>query len=241
MMPSWLTMMVAQDEFDVAPPPGTPSQFSIQAASAKELAETVTDRKRLDEKPASFEFTRIVTSWDTAFKDKTSSDYVVGQVWGVKGADFFLLRMIRKQMLYGETKRAMKEFNSWIRSIWPYVPLNHLIEKSGNGADIITELKREITGVEAVTVSTDKYLRASTAQPTLESNNCFLPGVPNANQTDCNPAETPPEVQEFIEECAQFNRGANDDQVDAWSQAINWVNANPHAALGGIFLPEGDI
>jgi len=42
MMPSWLTMMVAQDEFDVAPPPGTPSQFSIQAASAKELAETVT-------------------------------------------------------------------------------------------------------------------------------------------------------------------------------------------------------
>jgi len=41
MMPSWLTMMVAQDEFDVAPPPGTPSQFSIQAASANELAETV--------------------------------------------------------------------------------------------------------------------------------------------------------------------------------------------------------
>jgi len=199
------------------------------------------DRKRFDEKPSSFAFDRIVTSWDTAFKDKTSSDYVVGQVWGVKGADFFLLRSHREQMLYGATKRAMKEFNGWIRGIWPYLPLNHLIEKSGNGADIIAELKREITGVVDVTVSTDKYLRASTAQPTLESNNCFLPGVANANQTDCDSAQTPGWVQDFIEECAQFNRGANDDQVDAWSQAINWVNANPHVGLGGIFIPEGEI
>ena len=39
MMPSWLTMMVAQDEFDVAPAPGTPSQFTMP--SRKDLAETV--------------------------------------------------------------------------------------------------------------------------------------------------------------------------------------------------------
>src|SRR5262245_13372983 len=38
MMPSWLTMMVAQDEFDVAPPPGTPSQFKMPSRS--ELAAT---------------------------------------------------------------------------------------------------------------------------------------------------------------------------------------------------------
>jgi uncharacterized damage-inducible protein DinB len=38
MMPSWLTMMIGQDEFDVAPPPGTPSQFSMPAH--KDLAAT---------------------------------------------------------------------------------------------------------------------------------------------------------------------------------------------------------
>jgi hypothetical protein len=36
-------------------------------------------------------FSRIVASWDTAFKDKTTSDYVVGQVWGIDGADRYLL------------------------------------------------------------------------------------------------------------------------------------------------------
>lgn len=30
-MPAWLTMMIAQDEFDVAPAPGTPSSFSLPA------------------------------------------------------------------------------------------------------------------------------------------------------------------------------------------------------------------
>jgi uncharacterized damage-inducible protein DinB len=39
LMPSWLTMMIAQDEFDVVPPPGTPSQFSMPAH--KDLAATV--------------------------------------------------------------------------------------------------------------------------------------------------------------------------------------------------------
>ena len=39
LMPSWLTMMVAQDEFDVAPPAGSTSQFSMP--SHADLAATV--------------------------------------------------------------------------------------------------------------------------------------------------------------------------------------------------------
>jgi uncharacterized damage-inducible protein DinB len=34
-------MMIGQDEFDVAAPAGTPSQFSMQPKSRKELVETV--------------------------------------------------------------------------------------------------------------------------------------------------------------------------------------------------------
>lgn len=198
------------------------------------------DAKRLDKDPASFEFFRVITSWDTAFKDKTSSDYVVGQVWGAKGADRYFLRTIRQQLGYGATKRAIKEFNDWIRATWPRAAVYHVIEKSANGTDIIDDLKREITGVIPWAASVDKVLRAQSAQPTLESHNCHLPGSWNAGQDDYDPGSTPPWVQSFVEECSQFNRGANDDQVDAWSQAMNYLNATS-ASTGGIYVPEGDI
>ena len=199
------------------------------------------DRKRFDEKPQSFEFTQIISSWDTAFKDKTSSDFVVGQVWGIKGADRFLIRGIREQMAYGATKRAIKEFDAWIRSTWPYVPVRHLIERSANGVGIIDELTREIPGMIGVRAEGDKVLRAQQAQPVLESHNCHLPGVWNVNMTDYDETNAPGWVQDFVEECSRFNRGTHDDQVDAWSQAMNWLNQNPHVGLGGIFLPEGEI
>jgi len=44
LMPAWLTMMIAQDEFDIAPPAGTRSQFAMPSraelvdAAAKNLA-----------------------------------------------------------------------------------------------------------------------------------------------------------------------------------------------------------
>lgn len=198
------------------------------------------DRKRLDRNPASLEFTRVITSWDTAFKDKTSSDYVVGQVWGAKGADRFFLRSIREQMAFGATMRAMKEFDAWIRQTWPRAAVVHVIENSANGVEIINELKREITGVKPWKASVDKRLRAEAAQPTLEAGNCWLPGMANAQQDDYDPAGTPAWVQNFIEECSQFDRGANDDQVDAWSQAMNYLNSVT-AATGGVYVPEGEI
>ena len=37
---------------------------------------------------------------------------------------------------------------------------------------------------------------------------------------------TPAWVQKLIEECAVFPNGMNDDQVDALSQALNWVRNN---------------
>jgi phage terminase large subunit-like protein len=40
-------------------------------------------------------FTAIVQSWDTAFKDKQTSDFTVGQVWGIFGAYRYLLRSVR--------------------------------------------------------------------------------------------------------------------------------------------------
>lgn len=198
------------------------------------------DRKALDTNPGQFPFTKVITSWDTAFKDKTSSDFVVGQVWGAQGADRFFLRTIREQMAFGATKRAIKEFDQWIRQVWPHAAVVHVIENSANGVEIIGELKREITGVHPWKASTDKRLRAEAAQPTLESGNCHLPGKARPDGLDYDPAATPVWVQAFVEETSQFDRGANDDQVDAWSQAMNYLNSVTYD-VGGFYVPEGEI
>lgn len=190
--------------------------------------------------PLKLELQRIVTSWDTTFKEKTSSDYVVGQVWGVRGADRFLIRSLRERMDFGATKRAIKEFDVWIRTTWPYLPVTHVIEKSANGVKIIEQLNREVPGIHPWVADVDKYLRAEAAQPVLEAGNCFVPGVPNPQRDSYDPSGTPAWVQEFIEECVKFNRGANDDQVDAWSQGMGYITSlTPYEAE--IWVPEGDI
>lgn len=183
------------------------------------------DPRLLDDPSRLPKFRRIVSSWDTAFKDKVSSDYVVGTVWGQHGADRYMLRRVREQMNLGATKRAMKEVHAWVQGEWPRAAISTLIEKSANGVEIIEELKREIPGVVAVVASTDKRLRAEAAEPTLEAGNCHLPGFPAPDLSGPDTGRTPAWVQDFIEECARFDRGAYDDQVDSWSQAMNWLNS----------------
>ena len=40
------------------------------------------------------EFDHTLMSWDMTFKDSKNSDYVVGQVWGKKGPNFYLLDQV---------------------------------------------------------------------------------------------------------------------------------------------------
>lgn len=42
-MPSWLTMMIGRDEFDVVPKPGQTGEFAKQVATSAELAKAVDD------------------------------------------------------------------------------------------------------------------------------------------------------------------------------------------------------
>jgi predicted phage terminase large subunit-like protein len=184
-------------------------------------------------------FDQIVSSWDTAFEDKTSSDYVVGQVWGIHRADHYLLRSYRRHANLNATKQAMRDAYEWGREHWPRAAHTILIEKSANGAEIIATLKRELTGVIAVTVSTDKISRVIAASPPLESGNVHLPGRLIAD----SPAgyDAPAWVANLIEEAANFPNGRYDDQVDAYSQAINWAGSHPRGTTMRIYVAKGRI
>lgn len=149
-------------------------------------------------------FDRVILSWDMAFKDTKSSDFVVGQVWGAKGADRFLLAQRRARLSFTATLDAVRKQ----AAEWPVAGLK-LVEDKANGPAVIDTLKVEIPGLVAVNPEGGKYARASAVSPQAEAGNVWLPD-PRIH----------PWVHDFVQECADFPTGVHDDQVDAMSQAL---------------------
>jgi predicted phage terminase large subunit-like protein len=170
-------------------------------------------------------FTQIVISVDTPLKDKETNDFVAIQCYGVRGADIYLLDLRKGRMNYGACKRAIKEMAEWSQKTWRRVRSATLIENAGYGPELIDDLKRDIRGVTKITVGADgdKVTRAEAASDALESGNVFVPGYGPPWQPAYNEAKSPADIVDFIASCAVFPHGANDDDVDAWSQTMNWL------------------
>lgn len=156
-------------------------------------------------------FDEIIQSWDMAFKDTKTADFVVGQVWGRKGADKYLLDQVRDRMDFPATIQAVRTLSAK----WPQARVK-LVEDKANGPAVIATLKKEISGLIPVEPQGSKESRAWAVSPEVEAGNVYLPDPSIA-----------PWVHDFIEECAAFPNGANDDQVDAMSQALMRLNKQP--------------
>jgi predicted phage terminase large subunit-like protein len=173
-------------------------------------------------------FTQIVHTWDTSLKDGADNDFVAGQVWGVAAADRYLLRVFKARLGLNGTIEAMRELAGWAHGIWPDLPHRILIETAANGPDAIAEMKARVDGVTPIKAVGHKELRAAAATPALEAGNCYLPGFGNADLSGYTD-RTPAAVQDFVESCSVFPNGAHDDDVDAWSQMVNWTRGHQHA------------
>jgi predicted phage terminase large subunit-like protein len=171
--------------------------------------------------PIPAEFESMTQSWDMAFKGNNGSDYVVGQAWGAKGADRFLLDQVRARLDMPGTKEAVRSFSMK----WPRATVK-LIEDKANGPAVIQELAHEIEGLIAVTPEGGKIARAHAVSPMVESGNVYLP----------HPA-TAPWVEDFLEKATAFPNGRYDDQVDAMTQALNRLRQNQ----GMYHVPESRI
>jgi predicted phage terminase large subunit-like protein len=150
------------------------------------------------------DFDEIIQSWDMAFKDLRSSDYVVGQVWGRKGANKYLLDMVRDRIDFPATVQAVRTLSAK----WP-AAYGKLVEDKANGTAVIATLKNEISGLISVEPQGGKEARAAAVSPQIEAGNVYLPDPTLA-----------PWVHDFVEECAAFPNGAHDDMVDSMSQAL---------------------
>jgi predicted phage terminase large subunit-like protein len=151
------------------------------------------------------QFDQVLQSWDLAFKDLATSDYVVGQVWAAKGADRFLLDQQRDRLDMPNTLGAIRALSDK----WPQA-VAKLVEDRANGPAVIASLQHDLCGLIAVNPEGGKFARASAVSPQIEAGNVYLPHP-----------DLVPWVEGLIEECAGFPFAAHDDQVDALTQALN--------------------
>jgi predicted phage terminase large subunit-like protein len=174
-------------------------------------------------------FSMVIVSVDTPLKDKESGDFVAIQCWGVDKANRYLLDARTERMGYDAAKRAVTEMSRWARRLW-HCQHRTLIENAGYGVEMIIDLKRDLGLVEKISVGAEgnKGQRAFSAASDLETGNCFLPG--RVKDDLSGPDETCPNItHSLVEEAALFQMDgthqSHDDQVDAWSQAINWLRS----------------
>lgn len=149
-------------------------------------------------------FDKLIASWDCTFKDTDGSDFVVGQVWGKKGANSYLLDQVRARMSFTATRNGVAA----LKDKWPNVR-EILIEDKANGPAVIDALKMDVPGIIPVEPDGSKLARAHAVTSFWEAGNIFLPHPDIA-----------PWVNALIAELTAFPAAAHDDQVDAMTQAL---------------------
>lgn len=178
-------------------------------------------------------FDRLCISWDMTFKDGDDSDYVVGQVWGRKGADFFLLDQVRARMGFTATLAAFRA----LADKWPQAQ-RKLVEDKANGPAVIDSLRHAVPGIIPVEPDGSKLARAHAVTTFFEAGNVHLP-----HPSVCG------WVADYVAELTSFPAAAHDDQVDATTQALRDMQAHralnidpavlqrPRPGMGGGYFP----
>lgn len=172
-------------------------------------------------------FDQIIQSWDCTFKDENaSSSYVVGQVWGRRGAEFYLLDQVRARMGFVATLMAIKALSAkWRKAV------KKLIEDKANGPAVESSLRKTMPGIVMVNPLGGKIARANSCSPLFEAGNVFLPDP-----------EIAPWIGDYMAEFMSFPRGSNDDQVDCTSQALcHLVSRSTNIAAALEKLASGEV
>jgi predicted phage terminase large subunit-like protein len=147
----------------------------------------------------------VAVSWDTAMKSSELNDYSVGIVALVKpNNDIYILDVIRQRLDFPAlSSRVLQE-------ALKHRAMVSLIEDAGSGTPLLQHLhgKTNVVGVRPVE---EKQVRFQRVTPMIEGGKVFLPA-------------SAPWLQAFKRELLTFPESANDDQIDALSQLLNWAH-----------------
>lgn len=153
---------------------------------------------------------RMVVSWDTAMKDREVNDYSVAVVALVKpNRHVYVLDVMRDRMDFPTLRKRILEVARKYRSIIT------LIEDAGSGSSLLQDLRYTIPLI-GIPPSGEKVVRFQAVTPIIEAGQVYLPA-------------RAPWLEPFRRELLSFPASANDDQVDAFSQLLNWVRNRPYS------------
>ncbi|MFA5635910.1 MAG: phage terminase large subunit [Anaerovoracaceae bacterium] len=157
--------------------------------------------------------TRIIHSWDTAFKGGKTDDWSVCTVWGESETGYHLIDLWRGRVEFPELKRQVVALNDRDH------PVAILVEDAASGQSLIQELRRGTRlPVLPVRPDRDKVSRLTAVTPLIEAGRVLLP-------------ERAPWLADYVDEMSAFPNGEHDDQVDSSSQALNWLALQPKREL----------
>lgn len=161
--------------------------------------------------PATFKLK--AQSWDTSFKAGQDNDWNVCTTWGVPDVNIFLLDRFKEKLEFPDLKRAV------VTQAVRHNPDAILVEDKASGQSLIQELQREThLPIVPVKVDRDKEARAQAATPLIEGGRVYLPEW--AVWTD-----------DYINCLAAFPKGADDDDVDSTTQALEYLKSHTGARM----------
>lgn len=150
-------------------------------------------------------YLKVVQSWDTGMTSNPTSDPSVCTTWGFERETYkwHLLDVFRERLEYPDLKRA-------ILRLWQqYKPDRVLIEKAGSGHGLGADLRNEGRRPIMLTPVQAKEERFNGCLGEVEAGHLMLP------------AEAPWR-DAFCAELKAFPHGKHDDQVDSFSQFVNY-------------------
>lgn len=152
-------------------------------------------------------FDEVIHSWDMTFKDGEGTDYVVGQVWGKKGANSYLIYQVRDRMTFTETCKSVQA----LAKRYPE-GRRKLVEDKANGPAVIDTLQSVVSGLTPVEPDGSKIARAHASTAEWEAGNIFLPH-PSLYSW----------VNDLVANITTFPACDHDDEIDAMTQAIRYL------------------
>jgi predicted phage terminase large subunit-like protein len=156
---------------------------------------------------------RIVQSWDTGIKAAQRNDPSACATFAQTQAGFHLLDMQVLREEYPGLKRALLA----LAAQWK--PDAILIEDKASGQSLLQDVKRETAlPVIGVRPAGDKLTRLAAVSALVEAGRVHLPRFA-------------PWLAAFEEELAAFPNAPHDDQVDAFTQFLQWAKSHGAAEI----------
>ncbi|WGU42068.1 MULTISPECIES: phage terminase large subunit [unclassified Phenylobacterium] len=150
-------------------------------------------------------FDRLIVSWDTASTLNETSDWSVGQVWGAKGLDYYLLDVVRDRLEAPDLRRTIVD----VAMRWEADTT--IIEDTELGRALGQDLRRAgLLRPILIRPYHEKRVRLEAQSARFEAGQVHLP-------------HEAPWLGEYVRELLAFPAGKHDDQVDATSQALDYL------------------